>query len=230
MSHPTLLVVAKAPVAGQAKTRLATNTGHEESARLAAAALLDTLAVVAGLDRPVVVAMTGDLRQAPRGEEIRAALQPHRVVPQRGDDFASRLVAAHADADTGSGVVQVGMDTPHLEADVLRAASDALQDHDAVLGLAEDGGWWLLAVRTAELARCLADVPMSTPGTGAATEAALIAAGASVAHVAPMRDVDTWQDALQVARVAPGTRFGAEMRRVVAADDRDTVVQEESQR
>lgn len=224
MSPPTLLVVAKAPVAGQAKTRLAANLGYEEAARLAAACLLDTIEVVTSLGCPVVVAMTGDLRQAQRGEEIEAALRPHRVIPQRGDDLAARLVAAHADADKGSGVVQVGMDTPHLEADVLRAAGETLKDHDAALGLAEDGGWWVLAVRTSELARCLADVPMSTDDTGAATETALVSAGATIARVAPMRDVDTWEDALQVARQAPDTRFATEMQRVVAASGRDAIV------
>ncbi|MGB8209561.1 MAG: glycosyltransferase, partial [Mycobacterium sp.] len=58
----TLLVVAKAPVAGRAKTRLAATVGDQVAAEIAAAALLDTLDAVA--DAAVatrVVALTGEL-------------------------------------------------------------------------------------------------------------------------------------------------------------------------
>jgi hypothetical protein len=63
----TILVVAKAPVPGLAKTRLASALGPEAAADIAAAALLDTLDAVA--QAPVsarVVAMTGDLDVACR--------------------------------------------------------------------------------------------------------------------------------------------------------------------
>ncbi|MDO9377591.1 MAG: DUF2064 domain-containing protein [Nocardioidaceae bacterium] len=207
MSAPTVLVVAKAPVAGQAKTRLGTNLGHEAAADLAAAALLDTLDAAAATTWPVVVAMTGDLTAAERADEVRAAIAPHHVVPQRGDTFAERLVAAHSEADVGHGVVQVGMDTPQVTADLLRQAGDALNDHDAALGLAEDGGWWVLAVRHGGLATCLADVPMSTDDTGELTLRALTGSGARVATLPVLADVDTLADAEAVAALAPTTRF-----------------------
>jgi len=213
VTAPTLLVVAKAPVAGQAKTRLGTNIGYEAAADIAAASLLDTLEVAAGTGWPVVVAMVGSLADAAAAQEIAAAIGPHRVIAQRGDAFAHRLVAAHADADAGHGVVQVGMDTPHLDPAHLHLAADALQTHDAALGPAEDGGWWILAVRRADLAQCLADVPMSADDTGALTRAALERSGARVADVPSMRDVDTWEDAEVVARSAPHTRFAAQVRR-----------------
>ena len=63
----TVLVVAKAPVPGMAKTRLAEAVGPDTAADIAAAALLDTLDAVAAA--PVtgrVVAMTGDLDAASR--------------------------------------------------------------------------------------------------------------------------------------------------------------------
>ncbi|MGH3423968.1 MAG: TIGR04282 family arsenosugar biosynthesis glycosyltransferase [Nocardioidaceae bacterium] len=218
MRTPTALVVAKAPVPGRAKTRLATHIGHEAAARIAAAALLDTIDVVERLDWPVVVAMTGRLGEAARGAEISAALEPHRVVPQRGADFAARLAAAHADADSGHGVVQVGMDTPHATAADLREAGDALRTHTAVLGPAEDGGWWVLGVRDAGLAAGLAQVPMSRPDTGTLTRAALVAEGATVADARTLSDVDTWHEARTVAALAPGTRFAAEVARTRELD------------
>lgn len=205
---PTVVIVARAPVPGEAKTRLASYVGDEAASRLAGAALLDTIDAADATGWPVCVPMTGDLAAAPDCEEIGAALARHERIPQRGDGFAERLAAAHADSDRGDGVVQVGMDTPHVRADSLLAAGRALGRHDAVLGMAHDGGWWLLGVRDGRVAGCLRSVPMSTERTGARTRAALRDRGAYVADVAPMTDVDTWADALEVAAIAPDTRFG----------------------
>lgn len=204
---PSLLVVAKAPVAGQAKTRLAASIGAAAGADIAAAALLDTLDTVASLQWPGVIALTGDLKDAPRADELIAACRKHQVVAQRGQDFAARLAHAHADADAGRGVVQIGMDTPQVTGAELQMAAAALQSHDAALGHAHDGGWWLLAVRRSELAQCLGGVPTSRPETGSMTHAALHSAGARVASLPTMSDVDTWPDACAVAAQIPGSRF-----------------------
>lgn len=216
MSGPTILIVAKSPIAGLAKTRLAKTIGDTAAARIAAAALLDTIEVCATLHQPIVIAMTGDLAPAEYGDEIAAAIAPHHVIQQRGDRFADRLVNAHTDAahtDTAcaDGVIQVGMDTPQLSGDDLQAAADALLTHDAALGMAADGGWWILAVHSAQQARVLADVPMSTGTTGADTRAALERDGSSVATLTVLTDVDEWSDALDVARSASHTRFAREV-------------------
>ena len=103
----TVLVVAKAPVPGQAKTRLAASVGDRAAAGIAAAALLDTLDAVA--DAPVaarVVALTGSLDDASAGGEIRSCLADFSVVPQRGADFAERLANAHVDAAALEGHLQ----------------------------------------------------------------------------------------------------------------------------
>lgn len=110
----TILVVAKAPVPGLAKTRLAATLGDHGAADLAAAALLDTLDAVAAT--PVaarVVALTGDLDAACRAAAIRDRLGVFTVIDQRGEDFACRLANAHADAAAAVGarpVLQIGMD------------------------------------------------------------------------------------------------------------------------
>ncbi len=81
--------------------------------------------------------------------------------PQRGDGFAQRLAHAHADvaALPARPVVQIGMDTPHAGPDDLAAVADAVgRGNDAVLGPAEDGGWWVLGRdrRRASPCRCAA--------------------------------------------------------------------------
>ncbi len=217
MTSPTVLVVAKAPVPGLAKTRVAKTVGDHAAADLAAAALLDTLDVVGSVGWPVVVAMAGDLGAASRSVEIRAALAPYTVIPQRGDGFGERLAAAHNDADGGHGVVQVGMDTPQLAAVDLLLAGQALESHDVAVGPAEDGGWWLLALRTPVHAKVLANVPMSRPNTGRLTVDALIEAGADVMMLRPLADVDTWEDARALALEHPRLRTSAVVRAVVGS-------------
>ena len=206
MSLPTALVVAKAPVPGLAKTRIAADLGPDAAADLAAAALLDTLDSVVGSGMTVVVALTGNLDGAARGDELEAVLAGLVVVPQVGDTFGERLARAHLDADGGHGVVQVGMDSPQLSSDDLTEAADRLDDHASVLGPAEDGGWWLLGVRNGSDASALATVEMSTASTGQHTREVV---PAPTAILRTLRDVDTWADAQAVAGEIPRSRFAA---------------------
>lgn len=211
MTGVTLLVVAKAPVPGRAKTRLTPVLTPEQAADVAAAALLDTLDAVAATPAARrVVALTGDLTAARRSAELMCSLRRFTVVAQRADGLARRLVAAHADAGPGA-VLQIGMDTPQVTAELLTACAAQLlaPGTDAVLGPAHDGGWWALGVRRAELARVLADVPMSAADTGARTLRALRDAGATVAALDALSDVDVVADAVEVASIATGTRFAA---------------------
>ena len=204
MSTPTILVVAKAPVPGLAKTRIAGDVGDDAAAELAAAALLDTLDTAIGTGRSVVVALTGDLDRAARSQEIRTVLNELVVVPQVGASFGERLARAHLDADGGHGVVQVGMDSPQLRTGDLAEAADLLRDHPSVLGPAEDGGWWLLGVRHGSDASALATVEMSTASTGQHTREVL---PGPIALIRTLRDVDTWDDARLVADEVPYSRF-----------------------
>jgi uncharacterized protein len=240
-----VLVVAKAPVAGLAKTRLTPPATPRQAARIAAAALLDTLdaargfatgldsargfagagvadggqagerASAAGAHR-VVVAMTGRVAEAERAAEVRRALRGVTVLPQRGDGFAHRLANAHLDtarACPGFAVLQVGMDTPQLTPATIAGAVarlstvDTVDTVDAVLGPAEDGGWWALGLRDPRQAEVLRAVPMSRPDTGARTLHALRQAGLRVTMLPELSDVDTVADATRVAALCPGTRF-----------------------
>lgn len=208
----TALIVAKAPVPGLAKTRLAAALGDRVAAGIAAAALLDTLDAVA--DTPLaakVVALTGDLASACQSEAIRERLSGFTVVEQRGDSFADRLANAHADAAATAGpmpVLQIGMDTPQVTAELLTRCARALLGAHAVIGPARDGGWWLLGVADAATAECLRLVPMSRPDTGAMTYAALLQTGSPVIVLEELADVDTVVDISGVrADCRPSGRF-----------------------
>lgn len=208
----TVLVVAKAPVPGIAKTRLVPAVGPQVAADIAAAALLDTLDAVAATPAAArVVALTGDLAAARRESEIRSRLTNFVVIPQRGTDFADRLANAHADAAAAAGphpVLQIGMDTPQVTPALLTRCCEALLSSPAVLGMATDGGWWVLGVHTPTTADVLRAVPMSRPDTGAVTLRALRDTGITVTLVDELRDVDVIDDVAAVREASlPDSQF-----------------------
>jgi len=77
-----------------------------------------------------------------------------------------------------------------------------------VLGLAHDGGWWVLGVAAPTMAECLRTVPMSQPDTGGLTLKALRDNGIDVASVQPLADIDVVDDVAAVRDACgPASRF-----------------------
>lgn len=210
-----LLVLAKAPVPGLVKTRLCPPLTPQQAARIAAAALLDTLDAVLAVPRTITaVALTGQPEQGEQATALTAALRATAVLRQRGNTLGERIRAAHADAAAvapGTPVLQIGMDTPQIDPGLLGHCLDVLDQPgaDAVLGAAPDGGWWALGLRDPVQAGLIADVPTSRPDTAARTLAALRAAGCRVAALPELTDVDTATDATAVAAQLPASRFAA---------------------
>jgi glycosyltransferase A (GT-A) superfamily protein (DUF2064 family) len=210
-----LLVVAKAPVPGAVKTRLCPPATPGQAARIAAAALRDTLdAVRATPGVTPVLACAGRLVEAEDAVGLSAALAGWTVLGQWGSGLGDRLANAYAEvalAYPGRPVLQIGMDTPQVTAAGLAAAVQRLGTADAVLGRARDGGWWSLGLRDARHAGVLRGVPMSTPDTGRDTWAALTERGLRTAPLPVLRDVDEWPDALAVAVEVPEGRFARQV-------------------
>lgn len=201
-----LVVLAKAPVPGRVKTRLCPPCSPAEAARLASAALADTLATVAGAAAERhVLAIDGRLEQP--------VPDCFEVVGQRGGGLDERLAAAFE--DVGGPAFLVGMDTPQVAPGLLATALGALDAADAVVGDALDGGYWGIGLRRPDR-RAFVGVPMSRADTGAAQRARLAALGLRIASLPPLQDVDDIASARAVARAAPGTRFAAELERVLA--------------
>jgi rSAM/selenodomain-associated transferase 1 len=203
----TVIVLAKSPVPGRVKTRLCPPCDPEQAARLAEAALADTLAAVGATRcrRRVLVLDGAPGPWLPPGFE---------AIPQRGDGLDERL--AHAFADTGGGGLLIGMDTPQLTPARLTASLRALDapEVDAVLGPSVDGGWWSIGLRAPNPAVFLG-VPMSTPHTGADQRARLEQLGLRRGALPVLRDVDDFDDALAVARTAPDSRFATTLRPIL---------------
>ncbi|MEJ7717114.1 MAG: TIGR04282 family arsenosugar biosynthesis glycosyltransferase [Thermoleophilaceae bacterium] len=195
----TLLVIAKEPRPGLSKTRLSPPCSPEEAAGLAEAALRDTLESVAAVPaaRRVLVLEGRPGPWLPAGYE---------VVSQRAGGLDERLAGAFA-AATGPAFL-VGMDTPQVTSALIEASASALAgpEVDAVLGRAEDGGYWAIGlVRPDE--RAFRGVPMSVESTGEAQRARLDELGLRTEELPVLRDVDFFEDARAVASEAPDSRF-----------------------
>jgi glycosyltransferase A (GT-A) superfamily protein (DUF2064 family) len=197
-----LIVLAKTPVPGRVKTRLCPPWTPQQAAHVAAAALADTVDVVCATEAAGRVLVVEGDHPAPPGWS-RAA--------QRGSSLGERIANAFIDtAAPGTASVLIGMDTPQVSADLLGAATRRLlaDPGGAVLGPAEDGGWWALGLRDPADAEALRDVPTSTTETGVRTLAALRGRGLRPVNLPSLRDVDTAADARAVAALCPaGSRF-----------------------
>jgi rSAM/selenodomain-associated transferase 1 len=203
-----VLLLAKTPQPGRVKTRLCPPCTPEQAARVAAAALADTIdAVTAAPVARRTLVVDGPLAAPPGWARV----------PQRGAGLGARLADAFADTRrAGTSSLLIGMDTPQVTADRLARAAALLRTADAVLGLAEDGGWWALGLTEPGHAAVLRDIPTSLPTTGARTLVALRRRGLRVATLPLLRDVDTAADAHAVAALCPpGSRFAAAVARDV---------------
>jgi rSAM/selenodomain-associated transferase 1 len=199
VSGPALMVIAKDPQPGRSKTRLCPPCRPAQAAALAEAALRDTLAVVMQLDvdRRVLV-LDGDATRWRRpGLE---------VIAQRGGGLDERL--ENAFSDVGGPALLVGMDTPQLTVQLLGEGLAALEDHDAVLGPADDGGYWSVGLRDAP-AGSFTGVPMSVAETLARQRERFSELGLRTFEQAVLTDVDTIHDAHVVAAQAPASRFAS---------------------
>ena len=189
-------VFAKPPRPGVSKTRIGDASGHAFAARLAAALFADTWSLVASLSwaRPVLATTTRDL--APFG-----LAGPVEVWLQGDGDLGARMerILARSIDEAGRGIV-VGADLPGLPRDRLTSARDALDHHDAVLGPARDGGFYLLGMRRVP-AGALAELPWSTAETLACTERRMSDLGICATRIAPWFDLDVPAD-LVPARAA----------------------------
>jgi glycosyltransferase A (GT-A) superfamily protein (DUF2064 family) len=211
----TLIVIAKETIPGKVKTRLHPPLSYEEAAEVAAAAIQDTLAAASAVDVDRrILYFDGNL--FPPGSE------DYEVVPQGTGDLDVRL--AHIFDHCTGPTVLIGMDTPQLDAQVLRdmfarwAAEDEDEATDAgttdvFFGFANDGGFWTLGMREPD-GSLIRGVPMSKDDTGRVQLDRLEAAGLSVSLVPELVDVDTIDEARTVATLAPHTRFAETLRRI----------------
>lgn len=201
-----IVVFGKPPVAGAAKTRLAAAVGSDAAARVARALLLDTWAMVARVPG-VRVALSTPAPERPHGEGI--APRWDQGGGSLGERIERTVRRGLADAPW---VLCLGADAPHVPPGHLTRAVQALEAHDAVIGPAEDGGYWCLGLRTCPDG-LLDGIPWSTATTCEATWQRLGAQGLSRARVDRWWDIDEPADLRRLLREGGPARTLDEARR-----------------
>jgi len=144
-----LVIVAKAPVIGQVKTRLCPPLSAAAAAELFRCFLVDTVARACTVpDAQVCLAFT------PLDSEalFRALLPfPLRYLPQRGNGLGDRLVNIFVDLlqEGFRNVIIMDSDSPTLPTAYLQEAFTSLSDlrNDVVFGPCSDGGYYLVGAR-----------------------------------------------------------------------------------
>ena len=163
-----IIIFAKAPLPGFAKTRLIPVLGQAGAAKLAQQMLFNTLheAVAADIG-PVELCVTPEINQAAwRG----ICLPEHIVVSAQGEgDLGARLARASRRAlKNAEPVLLIGTDCMEMSGVLLRDAALALREHDAVIHCTADGGYALLGFKRFE-PTLFNDMPWSTDKVAGAT-------------------------------------------------------------
>jgi hypothetical protein len=184
-----IAVLAKAPIAGYAKTRLAPRLGLQGAARLQERLVDRALATAAAARIGTVVLWCAPDDSHPA---LRALARRHgaAVRVQPAGDLGARMLAAAQDGPT----LVIGADCPALAPGHLRVAVDALaRGDDAVLIPAEDGGYVLIGLAAPQPA-VFTDIEWGSDRVLAQTRARLAAAGLRWSELPALWDLDRPED------------------------------------
>jgi uncharacterized protein len=203
MPDAALVVMARYPESGKTKTRLARAIGHAEAVYLYRAFLADLAQRFAGQPYELHWAYTpaeadfsafAATLAPPPGERM-------RCFPQRGADLGARLLSAFkwTHEQGFRRTIVISSDSPQVSLEIITQAVRALDEADVVLGPAEDGGYYLIAMR--EPYDVFSGVPMSTAVVLERTIELAESQGLAVCLLEPLFDIDELADLLRLARL-----------------------------
>ena len=193
-----IVVLARHPVPGQVKTRLAAAVGPLAACALYRGFVLDLAGRLRGAPFAVWWAFT------PGSAPFARLVGTRRCFVQRGRDLGARIHHALRTVHrrTRGPVIALGADLPHVSRrEIVRAARALTRGAEVVLGPAQDGGYYLIGLRTPR-AGLFDAIAWSTPGVAAATRRRCRTLGLAVVEVAADFDVDGPEDLAALARIA----------------------------
>jgi uncharacterized protein len=203
MSDTALMIMTRYPQKGQVKTRLARQIGDEATLQIYQAFLSDLATRFSKTAYDLYWVYT------PAIPDFHAALStllaptslPGRSFPQQGEGLGARLLDAFrtiSAQDYQAGIL-IGSDNPHIAKETILQAREALKDADVVLGPAEDGGYYLIAMcRPYDL---FTDIPMSTDAVLRLTIQKAQDQNLRVHLLNPLFDIDEQADLLRLVRL-----------------------------
>jgi hypothetical protein len=191
-------IFAKQPIPGQVKTRLCPPLTPELAARLYQCSLQETAHLAELGDWCTVLFYQGDRRFFDRN------FPDLPLAEQTGNDLGERLAQAFASrfASGAQQVVIIGSDSPDLPAAIIRQAFAGLNDHDAVLAPAGDGGYVLIGLRH-PAPGLFRNIPWSTGEVLTATRKRMLDMQLSCLELPGWHDVDDVASLRQLVRRSP---------------------------
>ena len=192
-----VIVMAKAPVPGYAKTRLIPALGAVGAADLASRLLEHAVTQAQAAELGPV-----DLCCAPDHAHIGFASQAQRaglvLSSQVEGDLGARMSHAFDHwLPCSDRVLMIGTDAPAIDAALLQQAAQALEQADAVFVPALDGGYALIGLRQSA-PQLFADMVWSTASVMTVTRTRLRTAGMRHTELAPVADIDEPADLVHV--------------------------------
>jgi uncharacterized protein len=192
---PVLLVFAKEPEPGRVKTRIARSLGEEEAARIYRRMGRHVIDRVRRGGYRTVICFDPPARES----AIHAWLGTEALefVPQSRGDLGERMERAFEwGFERSDRVCAIGTDAPRLDGTLVESAFAHLATPggpDVVFGPAEDGGYYLLALRR-PVPTLFRDIPWSTDQVLEKSLAAVDALGLRVELLQRLTDVDREED------------------------------------
>ena len=190
---PTILIFLKAPVAGQVKTRLARDVGNDKALEIYRSLVERQMSDLPD-DWPVEIHFSPATAE-PQMREWLGAEPNWSFVPQVESGLGERLAHAttRAFARGASAVMLIGGDCPELGEAEFQLAAQGLGEHDAVMGPAADGGYYLLGMK-APLLELFENVAWSTGAFADRTREIVREQNWELSELPQLSDIDTRED------------------------------------
>jgi rSAM/selenodomain-associated transferase 1 len=202
-----LVMFVRFPEQGQVKSRLAKDLGAEAAKNLYRCFVEDLLERFSGEGYSFRLAFHPPEKEREMREMLGDGLS---YIPQAGDNLGERMKLAflRCFSEGSRSVVLIGSDIPDLPALIIDEAFRALNENDAVIGPAADGGYYLLGFnRDTFNGNIFPEMPWGTDAVFRKTLDILHEDGTLV-HVLPVwRDIDRYEDIKTLIKNSEDTGF-----------------------
>jgi rSAM/selenodomain-associated transferase 1 len=205
MSDTSIVILfAKIPVRGGVKTRLAQALDGDLVLRLYESMVLDTIDMLKQSGYPFRICIS------PPGEVKKARTwlgKDYAFMPQTGDGLGERMEQAFVRvfSEGFREAILIGSDIPGLSSGTVREAFASLAEHGAVIGPANDGGYYLIGFsREAFYPEIFHSMPWSTPAVFRETLGRFATASRPVSVLPEYIDADTRDDLIILLRRQEG--------------------------
>jgi rSAM/selenodomain-associated transferase 1 len=210
MNASCVIIFLKAPIPGNVKSRLAASIGPEHAANLYACFIKDIIRTAKQTRMPLKIFYdppeSSSFIEQMLGDELDYQVQSGTHL---GEKMANGFYAVFE--KNYKRAVLVGSDIPNLPETLLIEAMTALSHHDAVIGPSYDGGYYLIGFQaTTFTSDVFRGIAWSTDRVYAQTKRKLAARGLDTYILPQWRDVDTYEDLMDLKGALLGSKSSAQ--------------------